>query len=36
MFKVLMYYNTIEFYCFKIINTYTNWMVDVLFFQTVD
>ena len=36
MFKILIYYYTSEFYCFKIIKTYTNGMVDVLVFQTVD
>ena len=36
MFKILIYYYTSEFYCFKIIKTYTHRMVDVFFFQTVD
>ena len=34
--RILIYYYTGEFYCFKIIKTYTNWMADVLDFQAVD
>ena len=36
IFKIFIYYGIDEFYCIKIIKTYTNWMADSLVFQTVD
>ena len=36
IFKILICYYIDELYCFKIIKTYINWVVDVLVFQTVD